>query len=359
MGNAGSPWPPMPPRLKWSDLESGLSGMNLLRLVLLTLAIVVFGAIGWRLTGTPGSGGGPKPTEMAAAPPAAPVVEPPRAPAVAPPAIPAAPAVPAQPTAPRPALPPAGPLPPSAPAAQPPAAQPSGLVPAAPRIGTAADPDRAAVEARLQAVPDLARVFALMRTEFPAVADRSLAAAAETLRRSGQPPSPDDMIAAAMRDARLSAGVLAARAGPDALAAIFEAKAATLADLEAADPRICADYVYGGTSPEFNDFAVTHRALVARADLATLAAMADGRNRHMSWDTPSPDDYALIENALRQKGLSADEIGAVLDGKTFDHPPSDTRLCDNARAYLDAMRAMPADARNRVYGLAAELLARS
>lgn len=346
--------------------------MNLLRLVLLGLAIVVFGAIGWRLIGMPGPAGGHKPTEIAAAPQAAPTIEPPRAPAVPAPTIPvpASPAVPVQTAPPREVAPPTMPSPPVAPATAPPPAaspltpqpatpQPSSLpAGAAPGGGTAA-PDRAAVEARLQAVPDLARVFALMRTEFPAVADRSLAAAAETLRKTGQPPSPDDMIAAAMRDARLSAGVLAARAGPEALAAIFEAKAATLADLEAADPRICADYVYGGTSPEFNDFAVTHRALVARTDLATLAAMADGRTRHMIWDTPSPDDYALIENALRQKGLSADEIGAVLDGKSFDHPPSDTRLCDNARAYLDAMRSMPAEARNRVYGLAAELLARS
>ncbi len=341
--------------------------MNLLRFVLLALAVVVLGAVGWRMAGMPGAG--PKPTEMAAAPPSAPKAEPPRAPAVP------APPRPADPEPPRATAPPASPLPPSPPAAtsppapqpvapptpqpQPPGPQPSGL-PAGPgRTEAAPDPNRAAVEARLQAAPDLARVFALMQTEFPAVADRSLAAAADIVRKTGQPPTPDDMIAAAMRDARLSAGVLAARAGPEALAAIFEAKAATLADLQAADPRICADYVYGGTSPEFNDFAVTHRALVARADIATLAAMADGRTRHMSWDTPSPDDYALIETTLRQKGLSADEIGAVLDGKSFDHPPSDTRVCDNARAYLDAMRAMPSDARNRVYGLAAELLARS
>ncbi len=212
---------------------------------------------------------------------------------------------------------------------------------------------------RLKAAPDLARVFDLVKAEFPAVAERSLASAAETLRTTGALPSPDDFVAGAMRDARLSAGVLAARAGPEALAAIFEAKAATLADLEAADPRICADYVYGGTSPEFNDFAVSHRALVARADLATLTAMADGRTRQLSWDTPSAEDYAQIEAALKTKGLSADEIAAVLDGKSLETPPSDTRLCDNARAYLDAMRAMPAEARNRVYALAAELLARS
>lgn len=342
--------------------------MNLLRVVLLGLAIVVFGAVGWRLIGLPGAGSGSKATQMAAGP----TVEPPRAPAVPAPSVPA-PSLPVVPEPPRATAPPASPKPPSPPAeAHPPAAppvtppspqlpgpQPSSL-PAGPgRVGAPLDADRATVQARLQAVPDLARVFALMRTEFPAVADRSLTAAVDALRKTGQPPSPDDMIAAAMRDARLSAGVLAARAGPEALAAIFEAKAATLADLEAADPRICADYVYGGTSPEFSDFALSHRALVARADIATLAAMADGRNRHMSWDTPSPEDYALIETQLKQKGLSADEIGAVLDGKSFDHPPSDTRLCDNARAYLDAMRAMPIDARNRVYGLAAELLARS
>lgn len=313
--------------------------MNSLRLALLGLAVIVFAALGWRLAVGPSRPGA---SRQAVA--AGPEVSEPAPPAVTPVPEPATPSPP--PGSPGPVAPHA-PSPPAAPTSPPAPSRSSD------------DDARHAILAGLQAAPDLLRVYGQIEAQFPAVAERSLAAAAAALRAGEAAPAPDDFLAATLRELRLSAGVLASRAGPDALAALFEVKAATLADLEAADPRICADYIFGGSSPEFNDFTIAHRALVARGALATITAMADGRTRQMRWDPPSDADYAMIETALRAKGLSADEIAAVLDGKSLDPPPSDTRLCDNARAYYAAMQGLPADARNRVYGFAADLLARS
>lgn len=308
--------------------------MKLLRIVLLGLAAIVFAALGWRVgTDRPRRG----PPAVAIDAPVAP------APRVAP----TPPAVPAPPR-------------PVASAQAPGAASPSPAVSGGEGEGTMS-PETAhqRIEAILRTAPDLAGAFDLLRAEFPLPADRSLAAAAEALRTTGDAPSPDDVFAATMRELRQSAGVLAAKAGAEALAAVFDMKAAMLADLEQADPRICADYLFGGTSPEFADFAAGHRALIAKAALANVQAMADGRTRQAAWDPPSPEDFKLIETALAARGLTADEIGALLDGKASATPLTDAQLCSNSRTYLDVLRAMPLDARNRVYGLAAELLARS
>ena len=326
--------------------------MNLLRIVLSGLAVVVLVTLGWHLRTTLRSPvqpplvavpvPAPEPAPSASAP--EPVAPAPEIAAATPPAV--APQVPA----PVPAVPPVSPEAPAASApSEPPPSQP----------GMTAQEAQAKVVAILAQAPELERAFDVLKAQFPAVAERSLAEATEAFRASGAPPTPDDLFADAMLDLRQSAGVLAAKAGTDALGAIFEAKAAVLAELEQADPRICADYLYGSTSPEFADFEVAHRGLVAQTALTTIAAMVDGRSRQVKRNEPSPEDFKAIEVALGRKGLSTDEVAALLDGRTPDNPPSDARLCDNARTYLDVVKAMPPDARDRVYGLTAELLARS
>ena len=62
---------------------------------------------------------------------------------------------------------------------------------------------------------------------------------------------------------------------------------------------------------------------------------------------------------MKAKHLSDDEIAALLDGKTFDPPLPDARLCQAGSTYLHILEDMPEDLRLRVYALSAQLLARS
>lgn len=325
--------------------------MNGLRFVLIGLAALVFVSLGWRWATNPQpvhpEAPSPiqrivvsRPTTPPAAPAPAALSElPPSAPVAS--ATPAAPAGEAQPSSP----PPSGP-----PAVQPPVPQATGISPEA---------ARASIESSLRATPELAGVFDAIRTQFPAVAERALDSAASKLKSPSEKPSPDAFIESAMRELRQSSGVLAAKAGPGPLSAVFDAQASTLAELAQTDPRICADFLYGSSSPEFADFAAGHRGLLAKADLADIEAMADGRRQQINRGAPTPDDFKLVEAGLAAKGLSSDEIAALLDGKSLNPPVPDARLCANARTYLDVLRGLPEDARLRIYGLAAELLARS
>ncbi len=288
--------------------------MNTLRFVLVGLALALFAALGWR--------------GVARNPPLPPTAQ----------------------TAARAA--------PAAPAAAPP---PVGIVaaPTAAAAVTTPDAARTREEEALRAAPDLARAFDDLRTLFPAVADETLSSAAETLHATGQATSPDDLLAGAVRALRLRSGVLAAKAGPDALGALFDSKAAILAELARVDPRVCADFLYGGTSPEYADFAAGHRLLEAQAATAVVKAVAEGQRIQTERAPPSAEDFSKVEAGLSAKGLSAGEIAALLDGAAPDPPLPDDRLCANARTYLTVLRDLPEDARTRVYGLAADLLARS
>ena len=49
----------------------------------------------------------------------------------------------------------------------------------------------------------------------------------------------------------------------------------------------------------------------------------------------------------------------LIDGQAPDPPLPDARLCQIGQVYLDVLHDQPPDARHRIYGLAAELLARS
>ncbi len=227
--------------------------------------------------------------------------------------------------------------------------------PASPSLAAA----RTAIEASLRTAPDLSRAFEALRAQFPAVATHALDEAAEQANRTGEAVSPDDLLANATRDLRQGSGVLAAKASPAGLGAIFDAKAAILAELAKGDPRVCADYLFGGTSPDYATFAASHRDLEAKVALAGIAATAEGRTLNQDHGPPMPDDFKALETGLAAKGLSADEIAALLDGKSLDPPLPDAKLCSNAQTYLDVLKALPDAVRLRLYGATAEALARS
>ena len=230
--------------------------------------------------------------------------------------------------------------------------------PAAPVASTTADARRS-VEARLTEAPQYAAVFAALGGTFPHVQESLLDQWSARLVRSGVLASPDSLVWQAMRDVQQSQGLLARRADDQALTAYFDARLALLDAMAPGDPKLCADFLYGNTDVSLDAFSATHRDLVANLAERELAALKSGQDGKGDPVAPTPADFDLVVAGLTAKGLSQDEIGMLLDGRMLDPPPSDTRLCDMGRTYLTVLRALPAEARLRIYGLAAELLARS
>ena len=237
----------------------------------------------------------------------------------------------------------------------------------APRSGTAgasyeADQLSAArklVEARMAEVPEFAAFYRQLDADFPRTYGSVVDDFSHKLAGAGTLPTPDAMILEALRELEQSQGVLAARASGAPLEAFFDARLAVLDALAPADPRQCADFLYGTADSPLVDFSAHHRDLVAALALRQLAAMTDGRDNRVNHGTPTAADFDLLANGLAAKKLTPDEISVLLDGKDADPPIQDKRLCDMGRIYLAVLRALPADSRQRIYGLAAELLARS
>src|SRR5262249_50757282 len=153
-------------------------------------------------------------------------------------------------------------------------------------------------------------------------------------------------------------GILASQARGQKLADFFDARRAVLDALAPIDPRQCADFLYGTTDLPLS-FSATHRDLIAELAVKQLAAIKDGQDRHASRAAPSAADIDLVAKGLAAHNLTPDEIALLLDGKTLDPPPPDARLCEIGRTYLSVLQSLPDDARERIYGFAAELLARS
>ena len=182
-------------------------------------------------------------------------------------------------------------------------------------------------------------------------------------------------------------GPLRARSG-DAM--IWEA----LRDLQAGPRRLLASQA--GSSALWTAFSMralpcsTDLAPLERARLRRLSVRHDGRTRscrvhsiasrsrgdsgrtstrrHRGWPIaswrPCRADgcrfHGPVDAALVSRQVKPQEIALLLDGATPDPPLPDRRLCDIGRIYLDTLRALPRRTRRqRVYGLAAELLARS
>ncbi|MDX7950906.1 hypothetical protein P7D22_06905 [Lichenihabitans sp. Uapishka_5] len=224
-------------------------------------------------------------------------------------------------------------------------------------------PDAAAAKAlvlsRMGDAPDYAPFYDRLRTEFPTQYAGVLDRASQTVMRTGRPPNPERLLTDALRDLRQSRGVLAAKAEPLPLGEVFAAQGAMLDTLAERDPSLCADFLYGGSGPGFMAFAATHRGALARIAMATLNAIADGQRKPVERQQPTNADFDQLTAALKAQNLTDEQIAALLDGKTFDPPLPDQQICDGGRTYLHVLSDMPDDLRLRIYGLSAQLLARS
>lgn len=228
------------------------------------------------------------------------------------------------------------------------------VAPNLPVAPTRPSPPTADGDDRLADVPEFGSFYGRLRSSFPADYAR-------LLKRLGRDRDvwADAVIWDALRDLQQSQGVLAAQAGGASLDRFFDARAAMLDGLAPLNAHQCADFLYGVTDASIGDFTASHRGLVATLADRTLDAIADGRAHHLDRVSPNPGDLDALSSGLAAAHLSPAEIGLLIDGTTPDPPPSDARLCEIGRAYLDVLRGLPPDARQRIYGLAAELLARS
>jgi hypothetical protein len=221
------------------------------------------------------------------------------------------------------------------------------------------DAARRAFTEKLKTAPEYAAFFDRLKTVFPSEYESFLAAFAQRSAASGEIASADLLIAEAARSLRLSRGILAAKAGRQALEHIFELHFAMLRALAAKDPRLCVNFLYGGESPGFFEFSAQNRGLVAAMAIAGIDAIHDGEIKRIERPAPTGTDFDALEKALRAKGLDTPEIEALLDGKTGDPPIGDAKMCRAGQVYLETLAAMPESSRLRIYGLAVELMARS
>ncbi len=293
--------------------------MNALRIVLLVLALGVLATVGWRST------------SHHAAMLAAPASEPPKL------------AVLAQ------AM--------RSPAAPPPVS--SLQLPAPTPVSIAKDPtakdaisQAPAAKNPIAEVPEFSNFYGRLKQDFPHDYD-------DLVTRIRTDPSGDAAIWDALRGLQQSQGILAAQAGDTALDRFFDARSAMLEGLAPLNARQCVDFLYGVTDGSIADFTASHHGLVATLADRMIDVLADGRTHHIDRATPTPADLDALSAGLAARGLSPDEIGLLIDGTTPDPPLSDARICAIGRSYLDVLHGLPAEPRERIYGLAAELLARS
>jgi len=257
-----------------------------------------------------------------------------------------------------------GVAPPAAPAVAPeqtPAAEEQPTTSPEAAVPTPATPSAISPQKRLDAMvagaPEYGPFLKRLRENFPA----EYAATLEDLNASsGDPETIDSLISEAVRKLRRARGAEAAHAESAALAKVFEAQAAVLRAIAERDAKLCVAFLYGGADlGDFSRFAATRRPLVADMALAGLEAIVNGRAKHVERAKPTDDDFKTLETALAARGLGPDMIDALLDGKMPEPPPEDQRMCAAGQTYLDTLKALPAEPRLRIYGLAIELMARS
>src|ERR1700730_7586258 len=221
------------------------------------------------------------------------------------------------------------------------------------------DAARRTFEEKLKTAPEYAAFFDRLKTVCPAEYESFLGAFAQPSAASGEIASADLLMAEAARSLRLSRGILAAKAGRQALAHIFELHFAMLRALAAKDPRLCVNFLYGSESAGFFEFSAQNRGLVAALAIAGIDAIHDGEIKRIERPAPTGKDFDALEKALHAKGLDTPEIEALLDGKAGDPPMADAKMCRAGQVYLDTLVAMPEPTRLRIYSLAVELMARS
>jgi len=209
---------------------------------------------------------------------------------------------------------------------------------------------------KLREAPEYAAFFDRMRADFPADWTQALrdASAEGGLRK---PEGVDALMSLAVQAARRRSGLLAARADGPALDRQFAAQLAVARQLALNDSALCLDFLNGGAAQRFTLFAATHRAIMADQSLAVLEAISDGARAKIQRDTPTQADFDALEKALREKGLSAEAIALLLDGKQPPTPIPDSQACKNGVAYLQTLAELDAPARARLYALAVQLMA--
>lgn len=218
---------------------------------------------------------------------------------------------------------------------------------------------RDAVERRLREVPAYERFFSRVRNVFPADYAAIIDSFVDRLDNRLEADAADLYVFEAYGALRQTRGVVAAKAGPEALTRLFDTRAALLQALAADDAHLCSDFLYGSTSQRLFDFSAVHRALVANMVNAGLEAIIDGHAKKVDRAKPTDDDLRLLEGALTAKGLTRAEIDALVDGKAPDPPIEEGRMCRAGQASLEALKSLPNDARLRLYALSAQLMARS
>lgn len=277
--------------------------MHILRLVLLGIAIGVAAILGWRFVGNPFAPG-PGSAPVASRAPDASVVRPPRV-----------------------------------------------------EISTA--DARTRIEATLASANEYAAFTGTMRETFPDVYERALSLASRAAHDNAMVETPDYYFAAILRTLRQSHGVLASRASDAALERVFALQANVLNALAQADPKLCADFMFGKATSAFYTFAASRRELIAAMAQANLDAIVDGRKAGIERAAPQDTDFSQIESQMAKKGLGQMEIEAVLDGKTPEPPLADAAVCRAGGIYFETLRDLPGETKLKVYAAFVKLLARS
>lgn len=207
--------------------------------------------------------------------------------------------------------------------------------------------------------PDYAGFFERLHAVLPTEYDEILDGFAKQAVDGGDVSNVDSLVSQAVRDVRLSNGVLAAKADGPTLSRIFDVQLGMMQALAAKDPRLCVDFLYGVASQAFFAFSAQNRRLIAAMAIAGLEAIGNGRANQIQRQPPSDADFDALESAMKTQGLTDAEIAAILDGKTPDPPVPDARMCTVGQIYLKTLAALPEPVRLRIYGLAVELMARS
>ncbi|MDR3409015.1 MAG: hypothetical protein P4L68_11000 [Methylovirgula sp.] len=207
--------------------------------------------------------------------------------------------------------------------------------------------------------PDYAVFFARLQSALPSEYDAILDDFAKEALDGKDVRNVDSLLSQAVREVRVSNGILAAKADGPALAHIFDVQLAMMQALATTDAKLCVDFLYGGASQAFFTFSATHRPLVADMAIAGLDAIVSGRANGIERDPPGDADFNQLSSAMKAQGVNDAEVAAILDGKQPNPPIPDARMCAVGQIYLKTLASLPEQTRLRIYALAVSLMARS
>lgn len=238
------------------------------------------------------------------------------------------------------------------------------VAPAAPPSASGAQVDarakaaRGLIERTIADTPDYTRVFDRMRLLFPGDYEAILSRLADA-DAGAHEINADKLLLDAMTELRHSHGTEVAKASDEALSRYFAVKAQEVQALGQRDAHLCVVYASGGQATGFLAFWADHRGLVADEAIASLDAMNSGRMTPVKRTIPSDEDLQALDRALVDAGLTRPEISTLLDDQQTTPPISDEQLCKAEQTYMATVSSMPTAARSRLYGLWADLMAKS